>query len=57
MIAGLLVMPIQDDKAQVRFVRTLARLCHKQETRQPKAVKRKKVSLVAYKAYGLSFLN
>tara|TARA_R110002003_G_scaffold2468_2_gene24368 strand:+ start:676 stop:1506 length:831 start_codon:yes stop_codon:yes gene_type:complete len=56
-IAGMLFKPIQDDKARVRFVRTLARLCHKQETRQPKAVKRKQVSLVSCEANGLSFSN
>lgn len=51
-IASMLFKPIQDDKARVRFVRTLARLCHKQETRQPKALKRKKVSLVACEVNG-----
>ena len=51
----MLFKPIQDDKARVRFVRTLARLCHKQETRQPKAVKRKRVGLVACEPNSLSF--
>jgi hypothetical protein len=55
-IAGMLFKPIQDDKARVRFVRTLARLCHKQETRQPKAFKRKNVDLVTHEANG-SYLS
>jgi hypothetical protein len=49
-IAGMLFKPVQDDKVWVRFVRTLARLCHKQETQQPQAFKRKRVSLVACEA-------
>ncbi|EMD65860.1 hypothetical protein COCSADRAFT_310320 [Bipolaris sorokiniana ND90Pr] len=56
-IAGMLFKPIQDDRVRVRFVRTLARLCHKQETRQPKAFKRKKVGLAAYEANGSFFSN
>ncbi|KAI4636731.1 hypothetical protein J4E93_011001 [Alternaria ventricosa] len=56
-IAGMLFKPIQDDRARVRFVRTLARLCHKQETRQLKAFKRKNVGLAAYEAKGSSFSN
>lgn len=56
-IANMLFKPAQDDKARVRFVRTLARLCQKQETRQPKAFKRKKVGLIAYEADGSSFSN
>jgi hypothetical protein len=56
-IAGMLFKPTQDDKARVRFVRTLARLCHKQETRQPKSLKRKKVRLIACETNGLSFSN
>jgi hypothetical protein len=56
-IAGMLFKPILDDKARVRFVRTLARLYHKQETRQPKALKRKRVGLIAYEANGSSFSN
>ncbi|KAI1510323.1 DUF3435 domain containing protein [Pyrenophora tritici-repentis] len=55
-IAGMLFKPIQDDKTRVRFVRTLARLCHKQETRQPKAFKRKNVGLVTREANG-SYLS
>jgi len=45
-ISSMLFKPIQDDKARVKFVRTLARLCHKQESRQPKTSKRKKVDFV-----------
>tara|TARA_R110002003_G_scaffold54_2_gene4683 strand:- start:271 stop:1296 length:1026 start_codon:yes stop_codon:yes gene_type:complete len=56
-IAGMLFKPIQDDKARIKFVRTLAGLCRKQETRKPKAVKRKEVGLVACEAKGSSFLN
>lgn len=56
-IAGMLFKVIQDEKARVRFVRTLARLCHKQETRKPKAVKRKTVGIVACEASGSSFSN
>jgi hypothetical protein len=56
-IAGMLFKPIQDDKTRVRFVRTLARLCHKQETRQSKAFKRKKVDLVVCEANGPSSSN
>ena len=56
-IAGMLFKPIQDDRVRVRFVRTLARLCHKQETRQLKAFKRKNVGLAAYEAKGSSFSN
>jgi hypothetical protein len=51
-IAGMLFKPIQDDKGRVRFVRTLARLCHKQETRQPRTFKRKRVDLVACEGNG-----
>jgi hypothetical protein len=40
-IAGMLFKPIHDDMARAAFVRTLAELCHKQETRRPKAAKRK----------------
>ncbi|CAN9211393.1 unnamed protein product [Alternaria alternata] len=56
-IAGMLFKPIQDDKGRVRFVRTLARLCHKQETRQPRTFKRKRVDLVACEASGSSSSN
>jgi hypothetical protein len=56
-IAGMLFKPIQDDKARIKFVRTLARLCHKQETRQPQAFKRKRVGLVAYEPNSSSFSN
>jgi hypothetical protein len=55
--AGMLFKPIQDDKARIRFVRTLARLCHKQETRQPQAFKRKRVGLVACEANSSYFSN
>jgi len=54
-IAGMLFKPIQDDKAQVRFLRILARLCHKQETRQPQTFKRKRAGLIACEPYGSSF--
>jgi hypothetical protein len=56
-IAGMLFKPIQDDKARVRFVRTLARLCHKQETQQLKAFKRKKVGMVVCEPNGSSSSN
>jgi hypothetical protein len=56
-IAGMLFKPAQDGKARIRFVRNLARLCHKQETRQPRAFKRKKVDLIACEANGSSFSN
>jgi hypothetical protein len=55
-IAGMLFKPIQDDKARVKFVQTLARLCHRQETRQRKAFKRKGVGLVTREANG-SYLS
>ncbi|KAF2193897.1 hypothetical protein K469DRAFT_548723, partial [Zopfia rhizophila CBS 207.26] len=42
-IAGMLFKPAENDKARVKFVRTLARLCQLQETHQPKALKRKKM--------------
>jgi hypothetical protein len=38
-------------------MRTLARLCYRQETRLPQAFKRKRVGLVICKANSLSFLN
>jgi hypothetical protein len=38
-------------------VRTLARLCHKQETRPPQAFKRKRVGLVTCEANSSSFSN
>ena len=53
-VASMLFKPIQDDKTRVRFVRTLARLCHKQETPQPKALKRKKVDFVVCEDNGSS---
>ena len=56
-ITSILFKLIQDNKAQIRFVRTLVRLYYKQETRQQQAFKRKRVGLVASKAYSLSFLN
>jgi hypothetical protein len=56
-IAGMLFKPIQDDKARVKFVQALAKLSHKQETRQPQAFKRKRGGLVACEANGSSFLN
>lgn len=56
-ISGMLFKPIQDDKARVKFVSTLAKLCRKQETRQPKAFKRKRVDLVPCEASGSSFSN
>jgi hypothetical protein len=56
-IAGMLFKPIQDDKARIKFVRTLARLCHRQETRLPQAFKRKRVGLVTCEANGSSFSN
>jgi hypothetical protein len=31
-ITGMLFKPIQNNKARIMFVRTLAQLCHKQET-------------------------
>lgn len=52
-IASMFFKPIQDDKARVRFVRTLARLCHKQESRQLKTSKRK-LDFVAYGGDGPS---
>ena len=52
-IAGMLFNPIQDDTARAMFVRILAELCHKQETRRPKAAKRK-AGLVVYEANGPS---
>jgi hypothetical protein len=55
-IAGMLFKPFQDDKSRVKFVQTLARLCHKQETRRPKAFKRKQVAPVA-EANTSSFSN
>jgi hypothetical protein len=56
-IAGMLCKLFQNDKARVKFVRTLAKLCHKQETRQPKAFKRKNVDLVVCEANGSYFSN
>lgn len=52
-IASMLFKPIQNDKARIMFVRTLARLCHKQETWRPKAAKRK-AGLVVCEANGPS---
>ncbi|KAI9668710.1 MAG: hypothetical protein M1817_005194 [Caeruleum heppii] len=51
-IASMLFKPIRDDKARVRFVHTLARLCHKQETRKPKACRQKSMGLVVCEANG-----
>jgi hypothetical protein len=45
-IAGMLFKAIEDNKAWIRFVQTLPRLCYKQETRQPQAFKSKRVGLV-----------
>jgi hypothetical protein len=39
--ANMLFKPFESDRARVRFISTLARLCHLQETRNPKALKRK----------------
>jgi hypothetical protein len=49
-IAGMLFKLFRDDKARVKFVCTLAKLCHKQETRQAKASKRKNVDLAVFEA-------
>jgi hypothetical protein len=54
-IAGMLFKPIQDDNTRIRFVRTLARLCYKQETRKLQAFKRKRVGLVSCEPIDLSF--
>jgi hypothetical protein len=56
-VAGMLFKSIQDDKARVKFVQTLATLSHKQETWQPQACKRKRVGLVADEANGSSYSN
>lgn len=40
-IAGMLFKPLENDRARAKFVRTLAQLSHLQETRRPKALKRK----------------
>ncbi|KZM27296.1 uncharacterized protein EKO05_0008727 [Ascochyta rabiei] len=46
-IASMLFRPFENDKTRVEFVRTSARLCQLQETRQPKALKRKMEQFVA----------
>jgi hypothetical protein len=51
-VAGMLFKPIQDDKSRIRFVRSLARVCRKQETQQRKAFKRKKANSVVCEANG-----
>jgi hypothetical protein len=56
-IAGMLFKLFRDDKAWVKFVCTLAKLCYKQETRQAKASKRKNVDLAVFKANNLNSLN
>ncbi|KAF2844512.1 hypothetical protein T440DRAFT_548498 [Plenodomus tracheiphilus IPT5] len=56
-IAGMLFKPIQGDNSRVRFVRNLTDLCHKQETRKPKALKRKKVNSVLYEPTGSNYSN
>lgn len=47
-IANMLFTPIQDDTTRVKFVCTLIKLCRRQETRQPKASKRKDAEWDAY---------
>jgi hypothetical protein len=56
-IASMLFKPFQNNKAWEKFVRTLAKLCHKQETPQPKLVKQKKVDFVVYENNELSSSN
>ncbi|KAH7111146.1 hypothetical protein B0J11DRAFT_543970 [Dendryphion nanum] len=50
-VAGMLFKPFEREKARIRFISTLARLCHRQETRQPKALKRKKMEFVTCDSY------
>lgn len=53
----MLFKPIQNVEARVRFLRTLARLCHKQETRQLKAPKRKREDFLVSKVDELSSIS
>lgn len=54
-IAGMLFQPFKNDKARIKFIYALARLCHRQETRQPKASKQKKTDFVIFKGSNTSF--
>lgn len=47
-IAGMLSKPFKDDRERLIFTRTLARLCQQQETRQPKALRRKNWEFVEH---------
>lgn len=47
-VANMLFNPVQTDGTRVQFVRVLIRLCRRQETRRPKASKRKKTEWIAY---------
>lgn len=50
----MLSKPIEHDKSRVKFVHTLARLCHRQETRRLKASKRKKLEFVVFENHRAS---
>ncbi|KAH7116690.1 hypothetical protein B0J11DRAFT_509721 [Dendryphion nanum] len=47
-VASILFKPFENEKTRIQFISTLAGLCRRQETRQPKALKRKKAEFVTY---------
>ena len=49
-IAGMLFAPFKNEKAWVKFIENLARLCHRQETAQRKPSKRKKIDFVVFES-------
>ena len=56
-IAAMLFKPFKNDKARIKFIYTLARLCHRQETPQRKASKRKETDFVIFESHEASFVS
>ena len=56
-IAAMLFKPFKNGKARIKFVYTLAQLCHRQEMPQRKASKRKETDFVIFESHEASFVS